>query len=145
MKTSEFVKVMESYGYTATRIFESIFIKKNYSTILEISEYKFGHLDTRWGGFDELTQSEQELVLETAFKYIMTPIEEREEPKKYYLRLPKGYNIVNTYLNYDTECDEYMFSDNVETDEYQTKFTQEEIDNLPNQNFVKTLTKEEVK
>lgn len=145
MKTAEFIKIMKSHGYTVTRIFESIFIKKNYSTILEISEYKFGHLDTRWGGFDELTQSEQELVLGTAFKYIMTPIEEREEPKKYYLRIPNYWVFSRNYLNYHTVDKSYWFGTTDEGPDWKTQFTQEEIENLPNQEFVKSLIKEEVK
>ena len=72
-----------------------------------------------------------------------------ERPKKYYLHLPHIYRQSlygrRGYLNHHIPEHRYFFSDRDGGIEYKTQFTQEEIDNLPNQNFIKTLTKEEVK
>ena len=78
---------------------------------------------------------------------------ERKEPK-YYLRslvdadayvLDGVSESVDNYLNFNADIKILFISDYFESGAIQTKFTQEEIDNLPNQEFIKTLVKEEVK
>ena len=76
--------------------------------------------------------------------YARTPVKEREEPKKYYLRLPDYLYESSSYLNYNAIDKKYCFFGGFGFGELQTQFTQEEIDNLPNQEFIKTLIKEKV-
>ena len=70
---------------------------------------------------------------------------EREEPKKYYLRIPNYLYKSESYLNYATLSKTYYISDETEPGKFQTQFTQEEIDNLPNQEFIQSLIKEKVR
>ena len=69
-----------------------------------------------------------------------------ERPKeKYYLRLPKIYTqnffANNSYLNYVISDNRYIFDGKEERSQYKTQFTQEEIDVLPRQDFIKSLDK----
>ena len=73
--------------------------------------------------------------------YLDTPLEEREEEKRYYLRTPTTFNentmVLNYYKNY------YLFAGKLEDAGYKTKFTQKEIDDMQfDTNF---FVKEEVK
>ena len=70
------------------------------------------------------------------YEYGMTPLEDREEEKRYQI------NIINdlvknssalSYLNLKVEKERYMFSSSDETPEYKTQFTQKEINNFPDE------------
>lgn len=78
--------------------------------------------------------------------YLDTPIEEREEEKKYHLRFPKGYNSWYSYLAKEINKDngEYDCSGKcIDNEKYKNIFTQKEIDEMPfDTNF---FVKEEVK
>lgn len=65
---------------------------------------------------------------------------EREEDK-YYLKLPSEYHY-DSFLNYSRINRRYYFFDKNEDENYKTQFTLDEIDNLPNQDFIQTLEKE---
>lgn len=79
--------------------------------------------------------------------YANTPLEEREEEKKYYLLFPKGYRVEKVYLG---RCDDISFGNfgdylntTILDGFYKVKFTQKEIDAMPfDTNF---FIKEEVK
>ena len=69
---------------------------------------------------------------------------EREEPK-YYLRLPNHDKDASlNYLNADRTSGLFYIENNVTCITLKTQFTQEEIDKLPNQDFIQSLEKEEV-
>lgn len=68
---------------------------------------------------------------------------ERED-ERYYLELPNSW-YEDRYLNYNISSKLWHFSGKKGTHRWQTQFTQEEIDQLPHQDFIKTLIKEEVK
>ena len=76
-------------------------------------------------------EENQSKLFDLLVEYAKTSIEEREEKKKYYLRL-SGFGIPawNSYLN--RMCDtELFFSDGGDTNDVKTKFTDEEISDLP--------------
>lgn len=75
---------------------------------------------------------------ETGFERAWT----KPEPKLYTLELPNNNSINRFYNRYVDE--HYRFSIDVERNGYQTQFTQEEIDNLPNQDLIEALIKKEV-
>lgn len=88
---------------------------------------------------DRITPSMQGLRLDTLTdirdlidKYLATPIEDREEKKKYYLKTASPLVSEQTqYLNYNTLSEKYFYS-SVYNDEDHIKyiFTQTEIDNM---------------
>lgn len=75
-----------------------------------------------WRGLKESTQAE---LYRLAYELTTTPLDEREEPKKYYYRLPY-VDKKSSYLNYDMECESVFYDHNRELYGYQTKFTRKE-------------------
>lgn len=142
MKTREFVKKVESLGLEVHDFMGLLEVRLSGETFMEVyknSKY-FGINDE----IDNLLHSHKLSLLKWLIEYVETPIEEREEPKKYYLTLPEMFGKNKLYLNYRAYGNEYFFNNRLTTEYCQTQFTQEEIDNLSNQDFIKTLIKEEV-
>lgn len=132
MKTSEFIKYFEDKGH---RVF------RNDSFLSVVDEKDFIFIDIRHGinldvdySSTDLTFSERQEYYKVIFEYLMTPLEEREDEKRYYLKLKGFSNEEETYLcAYDFWSD-WILIDKDELkhgDEFYFKFTQEEIDNMP--------------
>lgn len=137
MKTSEFIRIVEELGYEVVdNHVDYIKVYRDNSSVAVVYKSKVNALYTSYH------KSVSDDLFDLCVEYAKTPIEEREEPKKYYLKLPHPYQIESNYLN--NINGNYMFANDIELGLWQTKFTQEEIDNLPNQDFIRTLIKEEV-
>lgn len=69
-------------------------------------------------------------ILTSAIAYAETPLDERQEEKKYYLkhRFLEHHNY--SYLNYDQKLQKLYLNDKVRIDYVQTQFTQKEIDEI---------------
>lgn len=77
---------------------------------------------------------------ETGFERVWTKPE--SEPKLYTLELPKNTGMTRFYNLIGEE--DYGFQNDHNSSLCKTHFTQEEIDNLPNQDLIKVLIKKEV-
>ena len=64
------------------------------------------------------------------YEYGMTPLEKREEEKKYWYRL-RGVKEGSGYLNYSTDYLTYHFTNLLEVSGVTTKFTDSEVKNFP--------------
>ena len=132
MKTSELIKYFEDEGYET--MFDAyfdkgvLFIDKNYGTLLCV--LKGDRIDTDYCAFNNLDYLKKQEYYKVIFDYLMTPIEEREEEKKYYLK-QIGIGNNHSFLNYDSSIRGYSTYDKREFGTYQTQFTQSEIDELP--------------
>lgn len=132
MKTKELIKYFEDEGYET--MFDDyfdkgvLFIDKNYGTLLCV--LKSDRIDTDYCAFNNLDYLKKQEYYKVIFDYLMTPIEEREEEKKYYLK-QIGIGNNHSFLNYDSSICEYSTYDKREFGTYQTQFTQSEIDNMP--------------
>lgn len=85
------------------------------------------------------------ILIRLGFALAMTPIEERASKPCYYLKdTSKGheYNPFN-FLRYNQEKNNFFIGGRDEDYPIKTRFTQEEIDQLPNQDFVKKLLKQD--
>ena len=138
MKTSEFIKKVERLGYDTESHELYVRVYAGHILVASVSEYSVNMITTN---FIELVPNE---LLDLCVEYAKTPIEERKSEKKYYLRFPIKVDPTVSYLNYDENISGYSFNNNRETYCWKTQFTQKEIDELPNQDFIKTLIKEEV-
>lgn len=77
----------------------------------------------------ELNESTTEMNILKMLEVIYEKMNSKNASNKlFYIKLPFGKS--NSFLNYDTNNDEYFFSTKEEPDGLQTKFTQEEIDIL---------------
>ncbi|WKK68316.1 hypothetical protein [Brochothrix thermosphacta] len=81
-------------------------------------------LDTNYHERSSIKESDADKLAQLAYELAATPLEEREEPKKYYYRLP--YIARGTsYLNFDTGEGLY-YSTKKQMLGIQTQFTREE-------------------
>lgn len=73
-----------------------------------------------------------------------TWVREEEKPKRYYLRFEGGIDERYNYLNRDTD-DSYYFGESGEVEWLQTKFTEDEIADMPAklQELTKVLVEED--
>lgn len=141
MKTSELIKKVEEFGNGLSVVITNetlmLFADNGQTLICTVDETT---ITTQKEIF--AVNSPISNAIELMFEYAKTPLEEREEEKKYRLHLPRGFAKRSGYLNFDKGKDEYVFSDRRETREIQTSFTQKEINTMPA--FTAWLLKEEV-
>ena len=100
----------------------------------DANKIKKFELATYWDSFSELSSFAQELLLDLLYQYAITPLEEREEPKRYKLQ----HKLVeDAYLNYVKDRRKKLtFSNGIEFLEYaRTIFTIQEWEMLTGQKW----------
>ena len=129
MKTSEFIKFFEDEGYIVYKGDVIISVDdKSRNELFDISEKN--SVATDYIAFDNLPFEIQQKYYKVIFEYLMTPPEEREEEKRYYLK-QMGIDDSQAFLNYDVNYKEYSVQNSRDIYKYKTQFTQSEIDELP--------------
>lgn len=133
MKTSELKKIVEDnkFIFMNSDCNKSIFIYKNLEDQANYRQSSFISKQHAWFGVDD---NMPKVIAQAILDYAYTPLEEREELKKYYLRFPKGYNKWYSYLakEIDVNNGEYDCTGRfIDYTKYQNTFTQEEIDAIP--------------
>lgn len=134
MKTSEFIKYFEDEGLEVVfdvysiNGFSVLKLKNDYEPLFDITENN--SVDTDYIAFNNLPFDKQQEYYKIIFDYLITPIEEREEEKKYYLR-HKGFKDDAKYLNYRLHGKTFIINDKSNSKSHKTQFTQEEIDKMP--------------
>lgn len=98
---------------------------------MHIYRNKKFHVGT-YSEFSEcLSEELQEKLYNLIDKYARTPIDEREEPQKYYLRFTALTEIGDcNYLNYCATEETIYLSNRITKIVAQTQFTQKEIDEI---------------
>lgn len=132
MKTSEFKKYFEDEGYYVSDLSNGLRFENEDSFLLFINT-KLNVLNTSFLGFEALPLHKKQEYYKIICDYLTTPPEEREDEKRYYLRL-KGIFGGGIYLCAYDFWSEWGLIDKgslTHSDEYYFKFTQEDIDNLP--------------
>ena len=136
MKTSELIKrVMEIEGvgdYCQSEEMLTFYESEQEGLVAYANRINKFEISTGYGNFLKLHSSSQELLLDLLYQYAKTPIEEREEPKKYKLR----HKLVEfAYLNYSEDRQELDFSTEYETSNFKTAFTIQEWEALTEQTW----------
>ena len=119
MKTSEFNEKLDKHK--GKFLIENIFSDDElYLTFIKTNQFNitFYHDEEPSG------------IIDIIAEYLNTPVREREEEKKYYLR-QIGINEYDNFLNLEYETQSYYVSSNEEFYDYKTKFTQSEINEMP--------------
>ena len=137
MKTKEFIAKMKELGYHAEIAGDTIVVKvlsPHFSNPHDVHGWfkiknitKDAYLVISEGRL--IPQSDTKVLLAIA-EYLSTPAEEREEEKKYYLKMPKGFNDNNLYVLKNHSSDNY-FTKLYNFEGYKYAFTQKEIDDMP--------------
>lgn len=135
MKTKEFkekIETLEYYVYATTDWFSVK--RKIYDSIMDddliyINCYNECYIEINYSGFRKLDIDKRKELLDIAVEYSSTPIEERDKEDLYYLKTSK--ENLSRYLNYESLTGEYYLDSEISDEYRQTKFTFDEIDNLP--------------
>ena len=127
MKTNDFIKKVEALGFTTVTTGYAIRVdNQDSNTLIYVRKDLRLEFDTLWniGITEEL--------FDLAVEYAKTPIDEREEPKKYYLkhkylRTDHGFNYLIRHIIHDS----MMLGGAKQSDFYKTKFTYQEMERFP--------------
>lgn len=144
MKYSEFKAEVEKMGYWVDIDHAPIYVDKSErgETIIAIGKHKRFSVDPSWSGFHAIPEENQIAIYNLAHALTVTPLAEREEEKRYYLRfapptLLKDL-IPNNYVNIYRESNEVsLSSDKKDTEYFKTIFTESEISQMDITGFEK--------
>lgn len=130
MKTKEFIKKVEELEFDIEISEENVFIKYDGFIIVRISRISM-YVMRIYTGF-KVKHAEE--LFDLCVKYAKTPIEEREEEKKFYLKKIESFYDADykeelAFLNVFN--DKYFVLNNSKQENcYKTQFTQKEIDKI---------------
>lgn len=104
MKTKEFIKRVEELGYFVNS-FKGYYEIRDVDKVIiaVINKTIFLQFSTDYLGWDKLCDKDRKELYNLVIKYASTPIEDREEEKKFYLRHRyfRFYNGSSKYLGID--------------------------------------------
>lgn len=132
MKYSEFKAEVEKLGYWVDIDHAPVYVDKSErgETIIAIGKHKRFSVDPGWSGFHSIPEENQIVIYNLAHALTVTPLAEREEEKRYYLRnaspLLRGSGRGYLAKNKDT-LEYYALSLKCSEEFYQTIFTESEI------------------
>ena len=130
MKTKQFIKEIKSRGFDVGESYYILSVLDDDETLIAtVSKEEFAGLVTNYLGFYRLDYNTKLQLLNLLIKYAKTPIEDREEEEKYYLR-QMGIGSWS-FLNFNINSQEYGIAGKRDDYTYKTQFTQSEIDDMP--------------
>lgn len=130
LTTKKFIKEAEELGFRFLQCTKDIEIYYENRQVAYVCWYRRFYVGTTcW--FHDLPEELQEKLFNLLVEYGRTPIDEREEPQKFYLQLTTLIAAgTENYLNYNTINGSFLLSGRWQTPLYQTQFTQAEIDEM---------------
>ena len=145
MKYSEFEREVEKLGFTHNTRCAEIVVKVHGRTVMGVSTNREYIVDSEWDEFQSLHKKIQGELFDLAYQLAKTPIVEREEEKKYYLRLATKIDVYEDrrYLNMDIPNEKYTLSENKDDAYYKAIFTESEIAEMDITGFEKIEVKDE--
>lgn len=127
MKTSEFIKKVKELGYDIKISGEDVIIKHDGCIFAMISRTSPYTMST----YTAFKVKHADELLDLCVEYVKTPIEEREEEEKFYLRKKhKAFYEYSEYLNRHTGISSYCLNTNYDSAIWKAQFTQKEIDEI---------------
>ena len=130
LTTKEFIKEVEKLELRTSEYSHSILIYAGYCQVASVYKNELFSANTAYAAFDSLSKELQEKLYNLIDEYARTPLDEREEPEKFYLKINMMTRNRCDYLNYYKEEDILMLDVRLETYYAQTQFTQKEIDEI---------------
>lgn len=133
MLTKDFVKEVEKLGFEVGKSMDAILIfygigQVSYALINE--RFHLGMID----GFCVLPEELKEKLYSLMDEYARTPLDEREEEKKFYLKQNLKHKWLERdafyYLNLNIDKNIYLIDSYASTDTFKTQFTQAEIEEI---------------
>ena len=142
MKYSEFKVEVEKLGYWVDMDNAPLYVDKakGGETLIAIGKHKRFSVDPGWSGFHAIPEENQIAIYNLAHALTVTPLADREEEKRYYLRnvspLLRGSGRGYLAKNKDT-LEYYALSLKCSEEFYQTIFTESEISQMDITGFEK--------
>ena len=128
MKTKEFIKKVQELGFYTIDYESKISIVNDVVKVAIIDKLIPMQISNYYYAYDQLCNEDKDKLFDLIVEYAKTPIEEREEEKKYYLRhrWMEGY-----YTNYLYKRGDYMSLCTLDLNpEFKTQFTLKEIEEI---------------
>lgn len=130
MLTKDFIKKVEKLGLEVDEGVNMISIYDGNDEIAYVYKDKRFCAGT-YCEFSECLEELQAKLYNLMDEYARIPIEDREEPQKFYLRFAGSVNNgIFNYLNYDLEKDFLRLNDSHQLPMCKTQFTQKEINDI---------------
>ena len=124
MKTSEFIKKLDEHREKVVNVKQEYNLYDELETTIKTEQFTITYRNNE----------EPNGLIDVIAEYLNTPVSEREEEKRYYLKIKGFSSEEETYLcAYDFWSD-WILIDKDELkhgDEFYFKFTQSEIDEMP--------------
>lgn len=132
MKTREVIKEVKRLGFTVKNDFELRIVIYNQEMITVAIVYsdRLFNINTAFDAFDMVEKDKKEKLIHLIVEYARTPVEERKEEKKYYLKHKWLSDSGRRYLNLYIDKNEYEINTDSNLAEFKTQFTQAEIDEI---------------
>ena len=130
MKYSEFKREVEKSGLTHSTRCVEIVVKVHGRTVMGVSTNREYIVDSEWDEFQSLHKKIQGELFDLAYQLAKTPIVEREEEKKYHLKLELPIPLDDSsmhWLNQKVGASKYHFGSQENTRDYKTIFTESEV------------------
>ena len=128
MKINELKRIAEENDYEFSKeLGYFCFKKRNHTNNIDIS----GDVENKiWISTGIICDDEDFNMIKASVKFAETPLDEREEEKKYYLRHKWIKGTCDNYLNFYKSRTGYVINDKTETNTCKTQFTRKEIDEI---------------
>lgn len=130
LTTKDFIREVEELGFEVGQGINIILIYYGNDEIAYIYRNKKFHVGT-YSEFSEcLSEELQEKLYNLIDEYARTPHDEREEQERFFLKFKIETDDDCNFLNYDKNDDEPTLDNSLETSNFQTRFTQKEINDI---------------
>ena len=130
LKTKEFIKEVRSLGLEIAESLYEISIYDGNDELAYIRKDKRFYVCTYFEFSEYLSEELQEKLYNLIDKYARTPLEEREDQERFFLKFKIETDDDCKYFNYDKNDDEPKLDNSLETSNFQTRFTQKEINDI---------------
>ena len=131
MKYSEFERTVKSMGLFINDREGEIYVEDDSQfPVLTVSKLDEMVIDTEYPSFIELPYGKKDTLLILVVTLAKTPLAEREEEKKYYLKLELPIPLEDSsmhWLNQKVGASKYHFGSQENIGDYKTIFTESEV------------------
>lgn len=130
LTTKKFIKEVEKLGLEVEENINIISIYDGNDELAYIYKNKKFYIGTYFEFSEYLSEELQEKLYNLIDEYARTPIDEREEQERFFLKFKIETDDDCNFLNYDKNDDEPTLDNRLETSSFQTRFTQKEINDI---------------
>ena len=130
MKYPEFEREVGKLGLTHSTRCAEIVVKVHGRTVMGVSTNLEYIVDSEWDEFQSLHKKTQGELFDLAYQLAKTPLAEREEEKKYHLKLELPIPLEDSsmrWLNQKVGASKYHFGSQENIRDYKTIFTESEV------------------